>query len=497
MSVTKSSSLNSEITINNSKVAIDSDNIPIRSMPSNIQAEQMLLGAIMLNSELLNQVSEFLQAEHFFEQLHQKIYAAISNITEKGMTATPIALKSMLERDELFKQAGGTEYLNKLATLAMMVINPSEYGKIIHELALRRNLISIGHEIVNIAYDATLNDSASSQIEQAETKLYNLVSVGISDRSFIPMRISVNESLSSINRAMKSSHGVIGISTGLVDIDHKLSGFHNSDLIIMAGRPSMGKTAFAINFALNACKAMMQRNNALGKASQAVGIFSLEMSSEQLVTRILSLITKLDSTALRTGKINEEGYNALRKAAIELSEMPFFIDDNPALSISAIRTRARKLKRKHNLGILFVDYLQLLKGSNQHQNRVLEISEITQGLKAIAKELNIPVIALSQLSRAVEQREDKRPMLSDLRESGSIEQDADLVLFLFREEYYLLRQQPNPGDAKHEEWQKKLSEVNKTTEVIVAKHRNGPVGTVKVHYDTQYSKIGNLQQIKV
>jgi len=308
------------------------------------------------------------------------------------------------------------------------------------------------------------------------------------------MRDSVAESLESINRAMKNSDHVTGISTGLTDLDNKLSGFQNSDLIIIAGRPSMGKTAFAINFAFNACKALSRKAKE-GASPPAVGFFSLEMSSEQLASRLLSMMAKVDSTNLRSGKVNEEHYNDLRKAAAELSQMPFFIDDTPALTIAAVRTRARKLKRKHNLGIIFVDYLQLLRGSSKSDNRVHEISEITQGLKAIAKELNVPVIALSQLSRAVEQREDKRPMLSDLRESGSIEQDADLVMFLYREEYYLKRKEPAPNDPKYSEWQSSLDKAHNIAEILIAKHRNGAVGNVRLYYVDKFSSIGNLERM--
>jgi len=313
------------------------------------------------------------------------------------------------------------------------------------------------------------------------------------EKGFVAMRESVAESLSSINRAMKNTDHITGISTGYLDLDNKLSGFQNSDLVIIAGRPSMGKTAFAINFAFNACKAL-QRKAKEGEKPPAVGFFSLEMSSEQLASRLLSMMARVDSTNLRNGKVNEEHYNDLRKAAAELSEMPFFIDDTPALSISSVRSRARKLKRKHNLGIIFVDYLQLLSGSNKSENRVLEISQITQGLKAIAKELNIPVIALSQLSRAVEQREDKRPLLSDLRESGSIEQDADLVMFLYREEYYLRRKEPAPGDPKYSEWQAALDKAHNIAEILIAKHRNGAVGNVQLYYVDKFSSVGNLDR---
>lgn len=465
----------------------------MRSLPSNVQAEQMLLGAILINHELLNQVSEFLKFEHFFEKLHQNIYKGIEDIIEKGLTPTPVTLKSMLDRDQLFHDFGGIEYLHKLATLAMMVINPYDYGMVIYDLAIRRNLIEIGEGIVNTAYDSSIAYASTEQIEHAEAKLYNLASEGISERGFVKISNSIEESLTSINRAMKNDDHVIGISTGLIDLDQKLSGFHNSDLVILAGRPSMGKTAFAIHFALSACKSLLRKHKD-SEIIPSVGFFSLEMSSEQLASRLLSIYTKIDSSALRSGKVNEEHYNDLRRAAVEISELPLFIDDTPALSISAIRTRARKLKRKHNLGILFIDYLQLLKGSNKSDNRVSEVSEITQGLKALAKELNIPVIALAQLSRAAEQHEDSKPMLSHLRESGSIEQDADVVMLLYRAEYYLNRKQPAPGSDDWEKWQAKINQAQNITEIMVAKHRNGPVGNVEVRYETQYSQIGNLEK---
>ncbi|GAB4167184.1 MAG: replicative DNA helicase [Rickettsiaceae bacterium] len=474
------------------KESLAEDNLA-RKQPANIHAEQMLLGAILINSDLIEQVNEFLKAEHFYEKLHQTIYNAIEILIGKGLSATPVTIKSMLEKDQLYKEAGGNEYIIRLTTIAMVVIDPHDYGKIIYDLAIKRNLIAIGEDIVNDAYNSTLEQSASEQLELAESKLYLLASEGLREKGFVSMKDSVAESLASINRAMKNSDHVTGISTGLLDLDNKLSGFQNSDLVIIAGRPSMGKTAFAINFAFNACKAL-QRKTAEGEKPPAVGFFSLEMSSEQLATRLLSMMARVDSTHLRNGKVNEEHYNDLRKAAVELAEMPFFIDDTPALSISAVRARARKLKRKNNLGIIFVDYLQLLRGSSKSDNRVLEISEITQGLKALAKELNIPVIALSQLSRAVEQREDKRPMLSDLRESGSIEQDADLVMFLYREEYYLKRKEPAPGDPKYSEWQEKLDKAHNVAEVLIAKHRNGAVGNVQLYYVDKFSSVGNLDR---
>lgn len=464
-----------------------------RTLPHNLQAEQMLLGAIMINRDLLDQVNEFLLSEHFFQPVHQKIFNAIDILSGKGINPSTVSVTSMLKSEPLFQQVEENEYLVKLTTMAMVVINAADFGKIIYDLAVKRNLIKIGEDIVNNAYNPSLERDATTQLETAESMLFSLASQGLNEKSFVPIKDSISESIDSINRAMKNNDHVSGISTGLIDLDNKLSGFHGSDLVIIAGRPSMGKTAFAINFALNTCKALRRRAKN-DEQQQSVAIFSLEMSAEQLSTRLLSMLTKIDSSALKNGKVNEEHYNDLRKSAAELSEMPIFIDDTPALSISALRARARKLKRKNNLGIIFVDYLQLLRGSTKTDNRVLEISEITQGLKAIAKELNVPVIALSQLSRAVEQREDKRPMLSDLRESGSIEQDADIVMFLYREEYYLLRREPAPGDAKYAEWQEKLDSVHDTADIIVAKHRNGAVGNVQVYYADKFSTVKDLQK---
>jgi replicative DNA helicase len=467
--------------------------------PYNIEAEQTLLGAILVNNEVLNRVTEFLRSEHFYEPIHIKIYDAINLILDKGISASPISLANMLGNDDQFKSVGGTEYLSKLVILATTVINAQGYAKIIYDLAIRRQLIGVGEEIVTTAYNSGLDYSAAEQIETAENKLFNLASEGISDKGFIGINDTILNSIASIDRAMKNSDHITGTTTGFVDLDTKLSGFQNSDLVILAARPSMGKTALLINFALDACKALVLKNpNKAKNEIPSVGVFSLEMSAEQLSTRMLSMNTKIDSSALKSGKVNEQHYNELRKQAQILADLPFYIDDTPALTIAAIRTRARRLKRKHNLAILFIDYLQLIRGSsNTAENRVLEVSQITQGLKALAKELNIPIIAASQLSRAVEQREDKRPMLSDLRESGSIEQDSDIVMFIYREEYYLARRQPEQGTEKHSEWLNTLNKVHNLAEIIVAKHRNGPVGTVQLFYDGRYSLFKNYNSLGV
>ena len=461
------------------------------SVQQNFEAEQILLGAILMDTEIIERVEEFLLPEHFYELLHQKIYSTLQTLSKKGLNASPLTVKAMLEKDETFQELNGKSYLSQLTTKGMIVINVVGYAKIIYDLAMKRNLMILGRDISDSACNSNIDLAASELLESAESKMFELASTGLYGKGFVSMKESIDESMASIDRAIKNNDHVTGISTGLTDLDNKLSGFQNSDLIILAGRPSMGKTAFAINFAYNTCKALMKKTPE-GEKIPSVGFFSLEMSSDQLSTRLLSMVTKIDSTKLRNGKVGEEHYNDLKIAANDLGELQFFIDDTPALSIAAIRTRARKLKRKNNLGILFIDYLQLLHGSRKSENRVTEISEITQGLKAIAKELNIPVIALAQLSRGVESREEKRPMLSDLRESGSIEQDADIVMFLYREEYYLRRSEPKHADPKYIEWQEKLSKAHNVAEILIAKHRNGPVGNVPVHYVDMYSTVTDL-----
>ncbi|MFK8039922.1 MAG: replicative DNA helicase [Rickettsiaceae bacterium] len=464
-----------------------------RILPYNIQAEQTLLGAILINIELFYQVHEVLIPDHFFDVLHQKIFNSIIKILDKDMTPTSLTVSMMLNQEPSFINAGGREYLNKLTTMSMMVISVNDYCKLVYDLALKRYLINLGENIVNNAYDVSLEKDAMEQIEYAETSLYNLATTGKTQSGFIALSETLSDSLLSIDRIIKHPKHVTGISTGFYDLDQKLSGFHNSDLIIIAARPSMGKTAFAINLAINACYALQERDE---KKEGAVGFFSLEMSSEELAYRILSMEANIPGTKLRSGKIIESEYNLLSQSSDKLSKLNLFIDDTPALSISALRSRARKLKRKHNLSILFIDYLQLIRASGRHDNRNLEITEITQSLKAIAKELKIPVIVLSQLSRAVEARSDKRPMLSDLRESGSIEQDSDIVMFLYREEYYVVRSEPEGGSDKHNNWQTNIDDVHNKADIIVAKHRNGPVGSVTLFYDTMHSKFGNVSNLK-
>jgi replicative DNA helicase len=463
-----------------------------RILPHNIEAEQGLLGALLVDNRALEKVSDFLKPEHFFAPAHQRIYEAIIKLIDRGQTATPVTLKGYFEQDTDLAHIGGAEYLAELASNVISVINAKDYAKTIYDLFLRRELIAIGEDIVNESFSQTIDNEAINTIETAESKLFSLAETGDIKGGFTTLRDSVITAIDIAQVAYQSDGHVTGISTGLSDIDQKLGGLHNSDLLILAARPSMGKTSLGVNIAFNAAKLYA---NSGGKEGGIVGFFSLEMSSDQLATRILADQSGISGDAIRKGMIKDNDFKKFVEASQTLSQVPLYIDDTPALSISALRTRARRLQRQHGLALLIVDYLQLLRGTGSRQgmeNRVREISEITQGLKAIAKELNIPVIALSQLSRAVEQREDKRPQLSDLRESGSIEQDADVVMFIYREEYYLSRMEPEPGTDKYIDWQDKMSRVHNVAEVIVAKQRHGPIGKVKLFFDPNLTRFSDL-----
>ncbi len=474
-----------------------SEKAQYRTVPHNNLAEQMLLGAFLTNNEHVNKVTDFLSPEHFYEPVHSRIFDSILKFLDKGVIATPVTLKNLFDKDPSLSDSGGASYLAKLASLSSAIINISDYGRIIYDLALRRKLINVGEEIVNDAFDKEIEVTATEQIEKAEQSLYVLSNEGQSGSSgFMPLQHSVIEAINRAEKAFKNREKVTGISTGFIDMDEMLGGLQDSDLLILAGRPSMGKTALAINLALNSCKFLDKKKIAKNEKKPSVGLFSLEMSSEQIAMRMLAMESKVNSSKIRKGMISDDEFSKIMISSQTLDKIPFFIDDTPALSIASLRTRARRLKRKHNMSLLVIDYLQLIKGSLKASegNRVQEISEITQGLKAIAKELNIPVIALSQLSRAVEQREDKRPLLSDLRESGSIEQDADIVMFIFREEYYLIRKQPTPDTDAHTKWQESLDQVQNLTEVIIAKHRNGPVGTVRLYFDSDTTQFANYSK---
>jgi replicative DNA helicase len=478
-----------------------------RSPPHNIEAEQALLGAILVNNAAYHRVSDFLLAEHFAEGVHGRIFAAIAKLMERGQIANPVTLKNLFDQDGALAEIGGAQYLARLAASMVTIINAGDYGRTIHDLYLRRQLISIGEDTVNDAYAHDLERDARNQIEQAEKKLFDLAVSGQYEGGFRAFAQALTEAITMAEAAFKRSGRTTGVSTGFDDLDGLLGGLHPSDLVVLAGRPSMGKTALATNIGFNAAKAYRSTKGADGKLvtedGAVIGFFSLEMSAEQLATRVLSEESGVASDRIRRGDVSHDDFGKFVQASQKLASVPLFIDDSPALTIAGLRTRARRLMRQQGLGLIIVDYLQLLRGSGEGrgaENRVQEISEITRGLKALAKELNVPVLALSQLSRAVEQREDKRPMLSDLRESGSIEQDADVVMFVFREEYYLSRGEPTrrPEDSddkfneRYTRWQERLEQVHGTGEVIIAKQRHGPIGKVTLRFDGETTKFDNF-----
>ncbi|NBV07288.1 MAG: replicative DNA helicase [Proteobacteria bacterium] len=461
----------------------------------NIDAEQAILGTIILNNEYLNRVSEFLQTEHFYFPAHQKIYERIvHNIENISSVANQVTLKNFFEQDDSIKEVGGVKYLGTLLGMASSIVDISDYGRLIQDLALKRELFEVAGDVINRVKNIDNKTSAIEQIEIAESHLFKLSEAGTAKGSFKRLSTSMTETMEKTMIAKNRDSHVSGITTGLVDLDKILGGMQETNLIILAGRPSIGKTALGINIAINACKSLNKdiRNE---KEKKAVGFFSLEMSAEELSARILSMESSVNAMKFKTGKVNEAEWRMIVDRKSAMSDLPFFIDDTPALSIAALRSRARRMVRKHNLSFLVVDYLQLLRGSlvRSYETRVQEISEITQGLKAIAKEFNIPVMALSQLSRAVEQREDKRPQLSDLRESGSIEQDADVVAFIYRESYYHERKKPEENDPKFAEWNLKMNQTRHLAEVMVAKQRNGPIGIAHLYFDAEFTRFQNLK----
>lgn len=463
-----------------------------RMLPHNLEAEQGLLGALLVDNRALEKISDFLKPLHFFVPAHQRIYEALTVMVDRGQTASPVTMKNYFETDSDLQDVGGAEYLADLAANVISVLNVEDYARTLYDLYMRRELITIGEDVVNDSYNHRLDSNATDTIEKAEARLYELGETGQTKGNFITLRDSVLTAIELAEKAYKTEGHVTGATTGLTDMDKKLGGLQPSDLLILAGRPSMGKTALATNIAFNAANAYAESG---GEEGAIVGFFSLEMSADQLATRILSDQSGVSGDAIRKGAIKQEDFRSFVAASQKLSQIPLYIDDTPALSISAVRTRARRLKRQHGLGLIVVDYLQLLRGTGSRrgaENRVLEISEITQGLKALAKELEIPVLALSQLSRQVEQREDKRPQLSDLRESGSIEQDADVVMFVYREEYYLSRTEPEPGTEKYLSWQEKMERAYNIGECIVAKQRHGPIGSVRMHFNPSLTRFSDL-----
>ena len=465
------------------------------ALPHNIEAEQQLLGALLTNNDAFDRVSSIVQAVHFFDPVHRDIYTQIGDRIAKNMLASPVTLKAYMEDHEGLKELGGAAYLAKLAGSAIATYAVRDYAQLVYDLYLRRQLIEVGQHIAGNAGNGA--NEPAAQIVEAEQKLFNLATEGNAETGFKSFLKAVTEAVQTAGAAYKRGGGMAGLPTKLDDLDRKMGGLHKSDLIILAGRPSMGKTSLATNIAYNVAKHAVIGTRPDGTEGAieggTVGFFSLEMSSEQLAARILAEAAEISSHKIRQGDLTEEEFRRFVDAAKTLEHCPLFIDDTPALSIAQVAARARRLKRsKTGLDLLIVDYLQLLRGSSGGDNRVQEIGEISMGLKAIAKELEIPVIALSQLSRQVENRDDKRPQLSDLRESGSIEQDADVVMFVFREEYYAEREKPSDDAPNFAEWQERMNRLHGKAEVILGKQRHGPIGTVELSFEAQFTRFGNL-----
>lgn len=463
--------------------------VTYRRMPANEEAEQALLGAILANNAALEKASDFLKPEHFYVPAHGRIYAAALRLTEQNRIADPISLKQYFETDNELEGVGGAQYLTDLAASVVSVMNAEDYAQTIYDLSLRRQLITIGEEVVNDAYKLDNELDGPAQIQAGEEKLYRLSSSGVLRKDFEAFGDILARAVEAAGKALERDTPLTGVTSGLAEIDKMMGGLQRSDLIVLAGRPGMGKTALATNMAFNAATAYLRKH---GKEGAVVGFFSMEMSSDQLAVRILSEVAEIASERIRKGDMKRADFPRVVEAANLIRQTPFFVDDTAGVSISTLRTRALRLKRQHNLGMLVVDYIQLMNAGGKIDNRVQEISEITRGLKILAKDLNIPVIALSQLSRQVENREDKRPQLSDLRESGSIEQDADVVMFVYREAYYLSKAAPPEGTPEYETWQAAMDRVHNVAEVIIAKQRHGPTGTRRLHFEGQYTKFSNL-----
>lgn len=471
-------------------------------LPKNIEAEQALLGAILANNKTFEKVSEFLRPEHFADPIHAKIFDIISKLITRGHVADTVTLKNYFEQDGSLDEVGGYKYLIKLADSATPLTNAEYYAQFIYDKYLRRELIATGFEIANNAAKEDLDSDASEQIENAEKRLFDLANQGESSTGFIDFATALTDSVKRIESAYQKDGKISGLPTGLDALDAKTGGLNDSDLIIIAGRPAMGKTALATNIAYNVADFLAHDKNTPAK-NKGVAFFSLEMSADQLASRILSTVTQTNGHKMRTGELDTAEFTRIAAAVRELEQIPLYIDDTPGLNINTIRTRARRLKRNKGLGLIVIDYIQLINGTGSKRsegNRVQELSEISRGLKILAKELQVPVIALSQLNRGVESRDDKRPLMSDLRESGSIEQDADIVMFVFRENYYIQNEEPKPkaGETPEhlqkrlDEWKARVTATQNIAEVIIGKQRHGPTGTVQLFWNGDFAQFGNL-----
>ena len=458
-----------------------------KELPNNIEAEQSIIGSILVTNEIFDEINTIISSANFYDPMHQKIFEAIENLIYKGMLANPITLKNYFsdEKDDL----NIPEYLVKITKFSTSIRQATEYSRIIYDMFVRRELIKISEQTIDTAKLNDLNTTGQNIIENSERLLFDLAEKGSFNSSLIKFDEAMKQTIEMASAAYRNEEGIVGVPTGLKDLDDRLGGLHQSDLIIIAGRPSMGKTALATNIAFNAAKKIQEN----GKKS-SIAFFSLEMSSEQLSTRILAEQSRIKSNDIRRGRISDEQFDKFIETSKDISELPLYIDETPAISIAAMSNRARRIKRLFGLDMIVVDYIQLMRGTlNNKDGRVQEISEITQGLKAIAKELSVPVVALSQLSRAVEQRDDKKPQLSDLRESGSIEQDADVVMFVYREAYYLERKEPRPATVEHAEWQAKMNEVSNLAEIVIGKQRHGPTGNIMLEFEAMFTKFKDTQ----
>jgi len=475
-----------------------SPDVTIAQAPSNIEAEQALLGALLYDNAAFERLGDNLQGRHFFEPFHQRLFTAIEAQIRKGQLAEPILLAEQFSRDPAFEELGGVRYLAVLVDRAPPAANAPDYARAVYDLALRRDLIRIGGEIATVAQASDAELDARDQIEQAEQQLFELAESGGVTQGFVSFADALQGAVAMAAEAHSRDGGLAGLSTGLIDLDQKIGGLHPSDLVIIAARPSMGKSSLAANIGFDVARNYAWEPQPDGTKKTVRGgicaFFSLEMSADQLAMRMLAEVSGVSGDRLRKGEIDAMEFGRVRDAAIEIQEAPFYIDDTGGITLAKLTARARRLKRTVGLDLLIIDYLQLITigGSARSDNRVQEVSAITQGLKALAKELKIPVIALAQLSRQVENREDKKPQLADLRESGSIEQDADMVMFIYRESYYLSRLEPREGTEEHFKWQESMDQVRGLAEIIIGKQRHGPIGNVKLSYNEDLTKFGNL-----
>ena len=461
-----------------------------KQMPCNIEAEQALIGSILVSNDIYDEISSIVDVKKFFDPIHAKIFSTIDMLIAKGLLANPITLKNYFENNEGLKELGGQEYLINITKFSTSAKQAIDYANIVHEMHVRRELIKISESVLN---DASSNNEITSSgeemIQNAEKSLFDLAERGHFNRSFLKFESALKQTIEMARSAYQSEEGIVGVPTGLTDLDSRLGGLHKQDLIIIAGRPSMGKTALATNIAFHAAKNIEKKSS-----KSTVAFFSLEMSSEQLSTRILSEQSRIKSNDIRRGRVSESEFEKFIETSKNIFDLPLYIDETPAITIAAISNRSRRIKRLFGLELVVVDYIQLMRSSGKKEyNRVQEISEITQGLKALAKELDVPVLALSQLSRQVEQRDNKKPQLSDLRESGSIEQDADVVMFVYREAYYLENKEPTLGSIEHGEWQQKMDEISRLADIMIGKQRHGPTGNVKVEFEAMYTKFKDLE----